>query len=145
MGKRIKIIVVDDNRHLCQMLQNYLQGQEDLSTIGVAYNGLEAMELLLNQEPDLIILDLIMPNLDGLGVLGRINARTSMTRPKIIMLTAFGQESLTHQAMTLGLDYFILKSFDLDILGKRIRTLTQDLPSSVPNSVFKHFTCCDNR
>ena len=132
MGKGIKIIIADDNRNLCQMLQNYIQGQEDLNIVGEAHNGLEAMELIQTQEPDLIILDLVMPSLDGLGVLERINALTSMTRPKIIMLTAFGQESLTHQAMTLGVDYFILKPFDLDILGKRIRSLTQDLPSSTP-------------
>ena len=132
MGKEIKIIIVDDNRNLCQMLQNYLQAQEDLSIVGEAHNGLEAMDLIQTREPDLIILDLVMPNLDGLGVLERINGKTSMTRPKIIMLTAFGQESLTHQAMELGVDYFILKPFDLAVLGKRIRTLTQDLPSSAP-------------
>ena len=132
MGKGIKIIIADDNRNLCQMLQNYLQGQEDLNIVGVAYDGLEAWELIQTQEPDLIMIDLVMPNLDGLGVLERINARTTMTRPKIIMLTAFGQESLTHQAMMLGVDYFILKPFDLDILNKRIRSLMQDMPSSVP-------------
>ena len=132
MGKVTKIIVADDNRNLCQMLKTYIEDQDDLSIVGEAHNGLEAMELIQTQAPDLIILDLVMPNLDGLGVLERINARTAMMRPKIIMLTAFGQESLTHQAMTLGVDYFILKPFDLDILGKRIRTLTQDLPSSAP-------------
>jgi len=132
MGQGIKIIVADDNRNLCQMLQDYIQSQEDLSIVGVAYNGLEAMELLQTQEPDLIILDLVMPNLDGLGVLERINARTTMKRPKIIVLTAFGQESLTSQAMMLGVDYFILKPFDLNILGKRIRSLTQDTASAQP-------------
>jgi len=132
MSKRITIIVADDNRNFCQMLQNYLQGQEDLSIVGVAYNGLEAMELIQTQEPDLIILDLVMPNLDGLGVLERINSQTTIARPRVIMLTAFGQESLTHQAMMLGVDYFILKPFDLDILSKRIRSLAQDMPSATP-------------
>jgi len=132
MGKSIKVIIADDNRNFCQMVQNYLQGQEGVSIVGVAYNGLEAMELIQTQEPDLIILDLVMPNLDGLGVLERINARSTMTRPKVIMLTAFGQESLTHEAMTLGVDYFILKPFDLDILGKRIRSLTLDTPTAAP-------------
>ena len=132
MGKEIKIIIADDNRNFCQMLQDYLQGQEDLSIVGVAYNGLEAMELIQAQEPDLIILDLVMPNLDGLSVLERINTRTIIKRPKIIMLTAFGQESLTHQAMMLGVDYFILKPFDMDILSKRICSLTQDLPTGAP-------------
>jgi two-component system response regulator (stage 0 sporulation protein A) len=132
MGKEIRIIVADDNRNLCQMLQDHLQGQENLSVVGVAHNGLEAWELIQTQEPDLIILDAVMPNLDGLSVLERINTRTTMTRPKIIMLTAFMQESLTHEAMKLGVDYFILKPFDLDILIKRICSLTQDMPASIP-------------
>ncbi|MFZ3101064.1 MAG: sporulation transcription factor Spo0A [Desulfitobacteriaceae bacterium] len=133
MGKKIKIIVADDNRSLCQMLQNYLQGQEDLQVVGLAYNGLEAWELIQNQEPDLVIIDLVMPSLDGLGVLERIATRTTVPRPKVIMLTAFGQESLTHQAMMLGVDYFILKPFDLDILGKRIRSLTQETTNMSSN------------
>ncbi|HEY8910871.1 MAG TPA: sporulation transcription factor Spo0A [Desulfosporosinus sp.] len=133
MGKRIKIIIADDNRNFCNMLQNYLQDQEDLSITGVANNGLEAWELIQAQDPDLIILDLVMPSLDGLGVLERLNARTTIARPKIIMLTAFGQESLTHEAMMLGVDYFILKPFDLDILRKRIHTLTRDTPSNTPH------------
>ncbi|MDA8226923.1 MAG: sporulation transcription factor Spo0A [Desulfitobacterium hafniense] len=128
MGKKIKILVADDNRNLCQMLQDYLQTQEDLHVVGVAYNGIEAWELIQTQEPDLVIIDLVMPSLDGLGVLERVNSRTTIPRPKIIMLTAFGQESLTHQAMMLGVDYFILKPFDLEVLGKRIRVLTQDMP-----------------
>ncbi|TGE36815.1 sporulation transcription factor Spo0A [Desulfosporosinus fructosivorans] len=128
--KSIKIIIVDDNLSFCSMLQNYLQSQEDFNIIGVANNGIEAWELLQTQEPDLIILDLVMPNLDGIGVLERINSRTTKARPKIIMQTAFGQESLTHQAMMLGVDYFILKPFDVDILCKRIRFLTQDLATT---------------
>ncbi len=133
MGKKIKIIVADDNRNLCQMLQDYLQGQEDLQVVGLAYNGIEAWELIQAQEPDLLIIDLVMPSLDGLGVLERIASRTTVPRPKVIMLTAFGQESLTHQAMMLGVDYFILKPFDLDILGKRIRSLTQETTNTSSN------------
>ena len=130
MNVGIKIIIADDNRNLCQMLQSYLQAQADLNIVGVANDGLEAVALIKTRKPDLIILDLVMPNLDGLEVLERINAQTGITRPKIIMLTAFGQESLTHQAMTLGVDYFLLKPFGLDSLSKRIRSLTQDTPSA---------------
>lgn len=133
MGKKVKIVVADDNRNLCQMLQNYLQNLEDLHVVGVAYNGIEAWEMIQSHEPDLVIIDLVMPSLDGLGVLERINSRAIASRPKIIMLTAFGQESLTHQAMVMGVDYFILKPFDLEILGKRIKALTQEAPA-VPAS-----------
>src|SRR5665648_386368 len=132
MGQLTKIIVVDDNQNLCNLLKTYIENQDDLSIVGEAHNGLEAMELIQNRVPDLVILDLVMPSLDGLGVLEQLNAGTTTTRPKIIMLTAFGQENLTHQAMTLGVDYFILKPFDLEILGKRIRSLTHDLPAAAP-------------
>ncbi|NLM21102.1 MAG: response regulator, partial [Peptococcaceae bacterium] len=123
MSNKVKIIVAEDNRNLCQILQDYIQREENFELVGIAYNGLEAWELIQKQDPDLVIMDLVMPNLDGLEVLERINNRTSVSRPKIIMLTAFGHETLTHQAMVMGVDYFILKPFDLDILGKRIRTL----------------------
>ncbi len=130
MSKKIKIIVAEDNRNLCQILQDYIQRDDSFELVGVAYNGLEAWELILKNDPDLVIMDLVMPNLDGLEVLERINSRTSVPRPKTIMLTAFGHETLTHQAMVMGVDYFILKPFDLEILGKRIKTLTQDVEIS---------------
>ncbi|NLP43264.1 MAG: sporulation transcription factor Spo0A [Peptococcaceae bacterium] len=130
MAKKVKIIVAEDNRNLCQILQDYIQREDNFELLGVAYNGLEAWELIQKNEPDLIIMDLVMPNLDGLEVLERINSRPSVPRPKVIMLTAFGHETLTHQAMVMGVDYFILKPFDLEILGKRIKTLTQDVEVS---------------
>lgn len=132
MGKEIKIIIADDNHNLCQMLQDYFQGQENSRVVGVANNGLKAWELIQTHEPDIIILDLVMPVLDGLNVLERINTQATMTRPKIIMITAFMQESLMHEAMMQGVDYFVLKPFDFDALNKRIRSLTQDMPASIP-------------
>lgn len=132
MAKKVKIVVAEDNRNLCQILQDFIQRDENFELVGVAYNGLEAWELIQKHDPDLIIMDLVMPNLDGLEVLERINSRTSVPRPKAIMLTAFGHESLTHQAMVMGVDYFILKPFDLEILGKRMKTLTQEVEVSNP-------------
>lgn len=133
MSKEIKIIVADDNRNFCQMLQTYFASQEDITVAGAAYNGLEAWELIQTNEPDLVILDVVMPNLDGLSILERINAQTIMKRPKIIMVTAFRNESITHQAMMLGVDYFFLKPLDLDVLCKRIRSLTQDIALAAPS------------
>ncbi|NLO98227.1 MAG: sporulation transcription factor Spo0A [Peptococcaceae bacterium] len=132
MSNKVKIIVAEDNRTLCQILQDYIQRDENFELTGVAYNGLEAWELIQKHNPDLVIMDLVMPNLDGIEVLERINNRTSVPRPKVIMLTAFGHEALTHQAMVMGVDYFILKPFDLEILGKRIKTLTQEIEISGP-------------
>ncbi len=133
MNRKIKVVIADDNRALCQMLSDYLSGQEDINLVGVGYNGIDCWELIRTHEPDLLIIDLVMPNLDGIGVLERLNARGGTTRPKVIVLTAFGQEGLTHQAMSVGVDYFILKPFDLEVLGKRIHQLISE-PAAAPNA-----------
>ena len=64
-----------------------------------------------------------MPHLDGLGVLERLKEMNLSPMPKIIMLTAFGQENITQKAVQLGASYYILKPFDMDILANRIRQL----------------------
>ena len=71
--------------------------------------------------PDVLLLDIIMPHLDGLGVLEKINEMEN--KPKVIMLTAFGQENITRKAVELGASYYILKPFNMDVLVERIRLL----------------------
>ncbi len=120
MGQ-IKVLLADDNRDFVGILRDYINEQKDMILSGVAFNGNDALEMIKNEEPDVVVLDIIMPHLDGLGVLeklGEIGAK-----PKVIILTSFGQENMTQRAVQLGADYYILKPFDLDILGKRIRQL----------------------
>ncbi|MCL2677590.1 MAG: sporulation transcription factor Spo0A, partial [Clostridiales bacterium] len=81
--------------------------------------------------PDVVILDLVMPHLDGLGVLERVNGLHLTKRPQIIVMTAFGQETLTQKAVELGAIYYILKPFDLPVLDMRIRQLIGDTPSYI--------------
>jgi two-component system response regulator (stage 0 sporulation protein A) len=103
-------------------LKDYFEAQDDCVVSGVANNGLQAMEMLAQEMPDVVILDLIMPHLDGIGVLEQINAEFE-ERPKVIILTAFGQEAMTRRAVELGANYYILKPFDLEVLGNRVRQL----------------------
>ncbi|TYO95611.1 sporulation transcription factor Spo0A [Desulfallas thermosapovorans] len=121
MRKVIKIIIADDNREFCELLKEFLQEQEDLNLVGIAQNGLEALDLIQEEEPDILVLDLIMPHLDGIGVLEKLNE--FQHRPRVIMLTAFGQESITQRAVELGADYYILKPFDFSVLATRIKQL----------------------
>lgn len=121
MQRPIRVLLADDNRELVEIIKEFIERQEDMSLVGVAYNGNEALELIYREEPHVVILDIIMPHLDGLGVLEKL--QNVNQRPKIMILTAFGQESMTQRAVNLGADYYILKPFDLDTLGKRIRQL----------------------
>lgn len=123
MANRIRLLIADDNKDFCDILREYVNTQEDMELVAVANNGQEAVQMIQQQELDLIILDIIMPHLDGIGVLERLSGMSFKQRPRTIILTAFGQEALTHRAVSLGADYFILKPFDLTILGNRIRQL----------------------
>ncbi|WP_411348506.1 sporulation transcription factor Spo0A [Paenibacillus sp. WLX2291] len=123
----IQVLIADDNREFTYMLSDYISQQEDMQMAGVAAHGEEVLRMLhmMPQLPDVLILDIIMPHLDGLGVLERLQDWKGKPLPKIIMLTAFGQENITQRAVELGASYYIVKPFDLDMLMNRIRQLIQ--------------------
>lgn len=124
------MILADDNREFAELLKEHLSSQKDIEVIGVAYNGGDVIELLKQRNPDVLVLDIIMPHLDGLGVLEQIQLMNLQPKPKIIMLTAFGQESITQRAVELGATYYILKPFDMEVLTDRIRQMCGDRLSS---------------
>ncbi len=118
---KIKIVIVDDNREFVNLLKDFMMEQSDVDVIGTAYNGNEALDILEVEEPDVLILDIIMPHLDGLGVLERLREIDFKKKTKIIMLTAFGHENVTQKAVELGASYYILKPFNMELLLTRIR------------------------
>jgi two-component system response regulator (stage 0 sporulation protein A) len=128
---KIKIGIAEDNLEFCQVLRDYLESYPDLAVTAVANDGLEALEILRTSPLDLLLLDMIMPKLDGIAVLERI--KTMKNRPKIVILSAFGHEEITRKAVELGADYFIVKPFDLQILVQRIREVCGAQPQSEYN------------
>jgi len=90
---------------------------------GIANDGVEALKLVEEKKPDLIILDIIMPHLDGLGVLEKLNSIDITPMPRVIVLSAVGQDKITQRAINLGADYYVVKPFDMDVFTKRIRQM----------------------
>lgn len=123
MKEKIKILIADDNKDFCDILYEYLSKQEDLEIIGIAKDGIEAIEFLSKESPDVVILDIIMPHLDGLGVLEKMNSMNMEKTPKVIILSAVGQDRITQKAINLGADYYVVKPFDFEVFIKRIRQL----------------------
>jgi len=132
-NEKINILIVDDNKDFCDILSEYLEKQEDMEIVGVANNGREAVDLIPQKLPDLVILDIIMPHLDGLGVLEKINGMNLSKFPKVIILSAVGQDKITQRAINLGADYYVIKPFDFEIFIERIRQMTNE--SSVKNNI----------
>ncbi|WP_053219264.1 sporulation transcription factor Spo0A [Virgibacillus senegalensis] len=127
--EKIKVCLVDDNRELIGLMQEYFDDKEDIEVIGTAYNGKDCLQMLEELDPDVLVLDIIMPHIDGLAVLGKIKDIEKEKYPNVIMLTAFGQEEVTKKAVDLGASYFILKPFDLDSLADQIRQVHGITPS----------------
>jgi len=120
---KISVLIADDNKEFCSILNDYLLNQRDIIVTGIAKDGREALDLIVERKPDLVILDIIMPHLDGLGVLEKLNTMQLEKVPRIIILSAVGQDKITQQAITLGADYYTVKPFDMEVFTKRIREM----------------------
>ena len=123
MNNKITVLIADDNCEFSATLAGYIKSEEDLELIGVARDGIEAYDLIKNTEPDVVLLDVIMPRLDGLGVLEKIIEGNMSKMPICIMLSAVGQDKITQKAISLGAQYYIVKPFEINVLLKRIKEL----------------------
>lgn len=116
-----RVLIVDDNHELCEVLKEFIEAQPDMEVAGISYDGLDAIEKIPTTDPDVVVLDIIMPHLDGIGVLERLSKQDLPRRPRFLMLTAIGQEHITQRIIEMGADYYILKPFDVETLAHRIR------------------------
>lgn len=119
MGK-VRIAIADDNKELVNTMNVYFEQHPELEVIWTAHNGKVCLSMLREQKPDLLLLDIIMPHLDGIAVLDTIKQDPELSDMHIIMLTAFGQEDVMAQAGSLGASYFMLKPFEFDRLISQI-------------------------
>ena len=134
MKEKVTVLIADDNQEFSKTLSSYLESQPDMEVIGMARDGNEAIEMITNTSPDVVLLDVIMPHLDGIGVLEQMNMIKLNKKPICIMLSAVGQDKVTQRAIELGAEYYVVKPFDIDLLITRIRELKNYKPSSQNNN-----------
>jgi two-component system response regulator (stage 0 sporulation protein A) len=124
---KIRITIADNNRELCSTLTDLIELQDDMELVGVAYDGIEALQLVEKTKPEVLVLDITMPYLDGIGVLERLGEFTQ--RPIVIVLTAFEQEAMIQRLISLGATYYMVKPFDANTLFDRIRQFASGKPA----------------
>jgi two-component system, response regulator, stage 0 sporulation protein A len=120
---KIKIAIADDNRDQIRTMVSFFDNHPEIEVIGTAANGKLCLTMLEEKKPDILLLDIIMPHLDGLGVLESLQENDALSDLQVIMLTAFGQEDVMKQAAELGASYFMLKPFEFDRLVQQIMQL----------------------
>ena len=118
--ENVRVVVADDNIQLRDMVAQFLSEQSGLDVVGAAANGVEALKLIEDEEPDVLVCDMIMPQMDGYTVLERLQAMKLDRHPGVIALTALGRDDFIARAINLGVHYYMVKPFDLMMLAQRV-------------------------
>ena len=121
MGK-LNVAIADDNEKMVELLSRLIEEDTELELVGKAHNGEEICKIIKEKEPDVVVLDIIMPKVDGLSVMEKFGHDPSLKKiPSFIVVSAVGQERITEDAFNLGADYYMLKPFDNRMLLNRIK------------------------
>ncbi|MEG0872349.1 MAG: sporulation transcription factor Spo0A [Clostridia bacterium] len=126
MISKTKVMIVDDNKEFVKLLTMYIDSQSDMEVVATAFDGMSVMELIEKTSPDILLLDIIMPEKDGLGVLEDMVKDTQIAKPTTIVMSAIGQEKITQKAIALGATYYVVKPFDMATLVDRLRDLLEE-------------------
>ena len=121
-----KVLVVDDNEDNAHIIRDYLESKG--YPISVAYNGNEAMTLFKSEKPSIVLLDVMMPGLDGWQVCREIKASPNGKNVRVVMVTALQDWMDKRQALETGADDFVEKPFELAKLGEVVERNTAKLP-----------------
>ena len=136
--ENVNVVIVDDNPMILNTLDEVISSEAGLSVIGRADNGKDAIDMIKDTQPDVVLLELVMPQMDGITVVENIKKKTSMLKnPAFIILSAVGGEQMTEEAFQAGANYFLMKPFDKDILVNKIRRIGKRPVRPVPGKVLE--------
>ena len=135
--KDLSVAIVDDNPMVLDKLDEILGQEEGLNVVGRAEDGEEAIHLIAQKRPDVVLLDLIMPKIDGISIVERMNQKKAgEKKPYFIILSAVGGEQMADEAFRAGANYYLMKPFDSSTLIGRIRALAKAEGAKAPGKTF---------
>lgn len=121
-SEKISVIIVDDNEKVIENIDSALSKDTAIQIIGKAKNGQEAYELIRKSTPDIVILDLIMPKMDGLSLMNKVNEDGAMIKmPFFIITSAISNENVIQDAFGYGAGYYLLKPFETNMIADRVK------------------------
>ncbi len=122
--EKLNVAVIDDNYVVREVLSEIVNSDSELDLVGKAQDGEEAYRMIKEKQPDVVLLDIIMPKMDGLSIMEKIKSDNSMKKqPEFIIVSAIGNENITENAFHLGADYYIMKPFEREMVIDRIKNL----------------------
>ncbi len=135
-----KVAIADDNEDMLKVLSQVIKLDNELELVGTAANGADTLTLIKNKEPDVVLLDIIMPQIDGLELMKAVKADKSIKEPAFIIISSVGKECVTKDAFEMGAVYYFMKPFNNNALVDKIKSvrdsLKQDKKKKKSTSVF---------
>lgn len=122
MDIRRPVLLADANEEFRTMLRESIDQTEEFTVVGSTGDGAEALKLIEQRKPDLVLMDVVLPGIDGFGVMKRLKLQEEGS-PKIILLSAFSSERVVAEAVELGACYFFTKPCEASALLDRMRTV----------------------
>lgn len=145
---RLNVAIADDNERILEILGEIVESDKELSLIGKANNGEDMYQIITDKEPDVVLLDLIMPKMDGLSVMEKVLRNRDLKKyPNFIVITAVGQERITEDAFRKGASYYIMKPFQNEIVLNQIKDVqskTRYDNSKIGNTVINRKETIEN-
>lgn len=135
--EKFKLMVVDDNREFCNLVRGYAQMQEDIEFIGATFDGISALDMIREKKPDVVILDNVMPQLDGIGVLNHLQSFPAKDRPKVVTVTACPTDEFMANAYKLGVNYAMSRKIDINEIIDRCRMVVKNTPAEAKSENLK--------
>jgi len=131
MENNIKVLIADSNNEFSQLLTDMLKRRGGMEVVGCVTDGTAAVRAVRDTEPDVIVMDIVMPPLDGLCAIREINKLDLKHRPDVYVTSKFSSEASIREAVELGVSYFMIKPFDMDLLVNRLAATRHnaDMPS----------------
>ena len=124
---RRTVLLADANEEFRAMVRRIIEESEEFAVAGAVGDGAEALRLAQQEAPDLVLMDVLLPGVDGFGVLKQLRELEKM--PRVILISAFCSDSVVSEAVELGASYFMFKPVERDALLDRMRALfSRDLP-----------------
>ena len=120
---KIKVMLADDNRTFCAELKEFLDLHDEIEVCGVVNNGEQVLEQLNVLKPEILVLDVVMPKVDGFGVLEAIVDRPEFDQLDVVVLSGMSQEDIMHKCIELGAKYYMMKPIDFQVLANRLLSL----------------------
>lgn len=128
----IRILLVDDHDMVRRGLAVFLLAYDDLVLVGEASNGVEALKICTELRPDVVLMDLMMPVMDGVTTISMIRERLPDTQ--VIALTSFGEEKLVESSLRAGAIGYLFKNVSVDELAAAIRAVHMGKPTLAPEA-----------